>query len=320
MLDLLKTFEQILRIRMVEETIAERYAQQQMRCPVHLSIGQEAVAVGTCTAVTRNDYAMSGHRSHAHYLAKGGSLKKMIAEIYGKADGCCAGKGGSMHLIDRDAGFLGAVPIVGSTIPIAVGTALSSQLEESNRVTLAFLGEGATEEGVFHESMNFASLRKLPIVFVCENNFFSVYTPLSPRQPAHREVSQQALGHGVEAHQGDGNDVEEVHRLVSTAVAKARAGEGPTFLELKTYRWREHCGPNYDDHLGYRPSGEFEQWKKNCPIDRLRSHLTSERVLTDAVMKNLSQNIAAEIDEAFAYAAASPFPEASTMHQGLFAN
>ncbi len=319
-MDLLKTFAQILRIRMVEEKIAERYAEQQMRCPVHLSIGQEAVAVGACAAITPDDYAMSGHRSHAHYLAKGGSLKKMIAEIYGKADGCCAGRGGSMHLIDRSVGFLGAVPIVSSTIPIAVGTALSSQLEKSNRVTLAFFGEGATEEGVFHESMNFASLRKLPVIFVCENNFFSVYTMMSPRQPAHREVSQQALGHGVEAHQGDGNNVEEVHHLVSTAVKKARAGEGPTFLEFKTYRWREHCGPNYDDHLDYRPAGEFEQWKKNCPIDRLRTRLISEGLLTDATMKTLSQNIATEIDDAFVAAAASPFPETFTMSQGLFAN
>lgn len=319
-MNLIKSFEQILRIRMVEETIAERYAEQQMRCPVHLSIGQEAVAVGACAAVTHNDYAMSGHRSHAHYLAKGGSLKKMIAEIYGKADGCCAGKGGSMHLIDRDAGFLGAVPIVGSTIPIAVGTALSSQLEGSHRVTLAFFGEGATEEGVFHESMNFASLRKLPVVFVCENNFFSVYTPMSPRQPAHREVSQQALGHGMEAHQGDGNDVEGIHRLVATAVAKARAGDGPTFLEFKTYRWREHCGPNYDDHLGYRPANEFEQWKKNCPINRLQSHLLSEGLLTESTMKALSQNITAEIEEAFALAAASPFPDAAAITQHLFAN
>lgn len=319
-MNLLKSFEQILRIRMVEETIAERYAEQEMRCPVHLSIGQEAVAVGACAAVTCNDYAMSGHRSHAHYLAKGGSLKAMIAEIYGKATGCCAGKGGSMHLIDRSAGFLGAVPIVGSTIPIAVGTALSSQLDGSNRVTLAFFGEGATEEGVFHESMNFASLRKLPVIFVCENNFFSVYTPMSPRQPTHREVSQQALGHGVEAHQGDGNDVEEVHHLITAAVNKARAGGGPTFLEFKTYRWREHCGPNYDDHLGYRPSGEFEQWKKNCPIERLRSHLISKGLLTDTLLASLTHNIATEIDEAFALATASTFPETVTMTEGLFAN
>src|SRR5581483_333859 len=197
-MDISKLYHQMLRIRAVEEAIAALYSEQQMRCPVHLSIGQEAVAAGSCAAVEQTDYAMSGHRSHAHYLAKGGSLRAMMAEIYGKAAGCCGGKGGSMHLVDLAAGFLGAVPIVGSTIPIAVGTAFASKARGESRVTLSFFGEGATEEGVFHESINFASLKKLPVVFVCENNFYSVYSPLSVRQPAQREVFQQAIGHGVE--------------------------------------------------------------------------------------------------------------------------
>ncbi|HLB33486.1 MAG TPA: thiamine pyrophosphate-dependent dehydrogenase E1 component subunit alpha [Chthoniobacterales bacterium] len=312
-------FEQILRIRMVEETIAERYSEQEMRCPVHLSIGQEAIAAGACSAVTTNDYAMSGHRSHAHYLAKGGSLKAMIAEIYGKSTGCCEGRGGSMHLIDRSAGFLGAVPIVGSTIPIAVGTALTSQLDHKETVTLAFFGEGATEEGVFHESMNFASLRNLPVIFICENNLYSVYTSMEPRQPMHREVNLQAIGHGVEAHQADGNDVEEVYRLVTAASLKARAGDGPTFLEFKTYRWREHCGPGYDNHIGYRSPEEFEGWKTLCPLDRLRRRLKAENLLTETLEENLRQKIRAEIEDAFAFARSSPFPDSSTMTQYLFA-
>lgn len=297
------------RIRSVEERIAELYAEQRMRCPVHLSIGQEAVAVGVCAALEPYDYAMSGHRSHAHYLAKGGSLKAMFAELYGKADGCTGGIGGSMHLVDLDAGFLGAVPIVGSTIPIAVGTALGSQMENNGRVTVAFFGEGATEEGVFHESVNFASLHKLPIVFVCENNFFSVYTPMNVRQPAHREVFQQAIGHGVEAFQADGNDVLKVRELTEKAVAKARAGDGPTFLEFKTYRWREHCGPNFDNDIGYRTPAEFEEWRAMDPLGRFSEQNRVE----------LKDVVSAEIEDAVAYAHKSPLPKRESMFEHLFA-
>ncbi|NDB95899.1 MAG: thiamine pyrophosphate-dependent dehydrogenase E1 component subunit alpha [Verrucomicrobia bacterium] len=182
----------MLRIRLVEEAIAEAYPRQEMRCPVHLSIGQEAVAAGTAAALARADLAMSGHRSHAHYLAKGGDLRKMIAELMGRQNGCCRGRGGSMHLIDRSVGFMGAVPIVGSTIPIAVGLAFAEKLRGQTRVTAAFLGEAATEEGVFHESANFASLHRLPVLFVCENNLYSVYSPMAVRQPAHRAVFEVA--------------------------------------------------------------------------------------------------------------------------------
>ena len=318
-MDISKLYHQMLRIRAVEEAIAALYSEQQMRCPVHLSIGQEAVAAGSCAAVEQTDYAMSGHRSHAHYLAKGGSLRAMMAEIYGKAAGCCGGKGGSMHLVDLAAGFLGAVPIVGSTIPIAVGTAFASKARGESRVTLSFFGEGATEEGVFHESINFASLKKLPVVFVCENNFYSVYSPLSVRQPAQREVFQQAIGHGVEAHQADGNSVEEVFRLTRNAVEKARAGDGPTFLEFKTYRWREHCGPSFDNHIGYRTPEEYESWKAQCPLDRTRRQLMAERPAAAAEEARWQAELAREIEEAVAFAKSSPFPPRSAMTEHLYA-
>ncbi|MBM3944711.1 MAG: thiamine pyrophosphate-dependent dehydrogenase E1 component subunit alpha, partial [SAR202 cluster bacterium] len=197
----------LLRIRMIEQRVADIYGEQQMRCPVHLSIGQEAAAVGVCARLERGDWAMSGHRSHGHYLAKGGNLNAMFAEMYGKATGCTDGKGGSMHLVDLEAGFLGAVPIVGSTIPIAVGAAWGSRMRGEERVVVAFFGEGSTEEGVFHEALNFAALRRLPVVFVCENNLYSVYSPMSVRQPANREVYQVAAGHGVPSFQVDGNDL-----------------------------------------------------------------------------------------------------------------
>ena len=243
----------------------------------------------------------------------------MFAELYGRATGCCGGKGGSMHLVDTEAGFLGAVPIVGSTIPIAVGTAFASQLQGVPRVTLSFFGEGATEEGVFHESMNFASLRGLPVLFICENNFYSVYSPMSVRQPAHREVFQQAIGHGVEAHQADGNSVEDVFRLTKAAVDKARAGGGPTFLEFKTYRWREHCGPNFDNDIGYRPPEEFESWKVLCPLDRLRRRLIADQLLTEPAEATWKMSVEREIEDAVTFAKASPFPAPASMTEHLYA-
>lgn len=310
----------LLRIRLIEERIAAVYSDQQMRCPVHLSIGQEAVAVGVCAHLTRTDYAMSGHRSHGHYLAKGGSLPAMFAEMYGKATGCTSGKGGSMHLLDLDAGFLGAVPIVGSTIPIAVGAAWGSRIRGERRVVVAFFGEGATEEGVFHEAVNFASLKQLPVVFVCENNFYSVYSPMSVRQPAHREVYEAAKGHGVEALQGDGNDLLAVHEMAGRAIAKARDGDGPTFLEFKTYRWREHCGPFYDNDIGYRTPEEFESWKTKDPVPAFERTMREAGLLSDAELTALRAELSAEIDTAVQFAKDSPFPDASEMATFTYAD
>src|SRR5260221_8285353 len=212
-----------------------------MRCPTHFSLGQEAVAVGVCEHLEPHELITSAHRSHAHYLAKGGDLKKMVSELYGKKTGCASGKGGSMHLIDREAGFIGAVPIVGSTIPIGVGTAFSAYLKGQSRLSVIFFGDAATETGVFYESLNFAAIHKLPVVMVCENNLYSVLTPLDVRRPAGQEIFQLAQGHGVWSRQGDGNDVEQVYALAEQAIAHARGGHGPAFLELKTYRWLEHC-------------------------------------------------------------------------------
>ena len=315
----LSLLENMVRIRMVEEAIAAHYPEQQMRCPVHLSIGQEAASAGVCAALRPDDLAMSGHRSHAHYLGKGGNLNAMIAEIYGKETGCCQGRGGSMHLVDLKAGFVGAVPIVGSTIPIATGLAFADRQLKRDRITVAFLGEAATEEGVFHESVNFASLHHLPIVFVCENNLYSVYSPLSVRQPAQREVWQLAAGHGVTAHQGDGNDPLAVYELMRDAAAQARSGRGPVFLELKTYRWREHCGAGFDNHIGYRTEAEYLAWRERDPISNFESHLKATGefdVLRDAQFK---AQVETEITEAFAAAKRAPFPAGATMMNHIYA-
>jgi pyruvate dehydrogenase E1 component alpha subunit len=300
---------EILRIRLIEERIAAVYAEQEMRCPVHLSIGQEAPAAGVSAHLAPNDWVMSGHRSHAHYLAKGGDLKAMLAEMYGRVTGCTRGKGGSMHLIDLAAGFLGAVPIVGSTIPIAVGAAWGSRLRGETRLVVSYFGEGATEEGVFHEAVNFAALKKLAVLFVCENNYYSVYSPLSVRQPDNRQVHEMVKGHGIATWCGDGNDVEAVYAIAGQAAAHARSGAGPAFVELSTYRWREHCGPNYDHDIGYRTEAEFESWRERCPLARLERVLIDGGVLDDAEGARLKREIETEIDEAFAFARSSPFPD-----------
>ncbi len=279
----------MMRIRRIEECIADRYSEQKMRCPVHLSIGQEAIAVGVCEHLTDDDFAVSGHRAHAHYLAKGGCLKQMIAEIYGKVDGCCKGRGGSMHLVDLDCGFLGSTPIVGGSIPVGVGAAFGSQLKGEKRITTIFLGEGSTEEGVFAECLNFAMLKKLPILFVCENNLYSVYSGLEVRQPASRHRPSLAKAHGMLAFEGDGNNVNEVSKLSEEATHYIREGNGPVFLELSTYRFREHCGPNLDP---YQPKEESSHWLEKEPLQGIE----------------MSDEFEKEIEEAFAFADKSPFP------------
>ena len=314
-----RLLESMVRIRLVEEAIADHYGRQQMRCPVHLSIGQEAAAAGVCAALRPDDLAMSGHRSHAHYLAKGGDLSAMIAEIHGKATGCCQGRGGSMHLVDLAAGFVGAVPIVGSTIPIATGLAFAERQLSRDRVTVAFLGEAATEEGVFHESANFASLHRLPIVYVCENNLYSVYSPMHVRQPAHREVCDLAAGHGITSHQGDGNDPLAVFELMRAAADQARAGQGPVFLELKTYRWREHCGPGFDNHIGYRTEAEYQTWRERDPIATFTARLQQAGDLDALQLARFKDGVETELAAAFAAAEAAPFPAGSTLMDHIYA-
>lgn len=311
-------FNRMLRIRLIEERIAELYSEQEMRCPVHLCIGQEAISSAVGLSLDRKDYVLSGHRSHGHYLAKGGNLKAMMAELYGKATGCSRGKGGSMHLVDLSVGFLGATPIVGSTIPIAVGSAFGTVLRGESNITVIFFGEGATEEGVFSEAVNFASLKKLPVIFVCENNLYSVYSPIEVRQPEGHSYVSIAKGYGVESYSGNGNDVVQIYELMQQAVSRARNGNGPTFLELRTYRWREHCGPNFDNDIGYRTEKEFQEWEKRCPVTTFRNRLIQEELLTDDQVNKTTAEINREMDEAVEFAKSSPFPDAEEMMKGIY--
>ena len=310
---LINVYRKMLRIRLVEEAIADHYAEGEMRCPVHLSIGQEAAAVGVCEAMKVSDKVYSTHRCHAHYLAKGGDLNRMFDEICGKATGCIGGRGGSMHLMDVSKGMMASIPIVSSSIPIAVGSALADKRTRNGKITVTFFGDASIEEGVFHESANFASLHKLPVIFVCENNLYSVYTPLNQRQPD-RPLTDVARAHGIHAVQVDGNNVEEVFTTASDAVARARDDQGPTFLLLDTYRWREHCGPAFDNNIGYRTEAEFHDWEARDPIRSLRARIGG--TFTAAQEKAMTDEITAEVEAARAHARAAPLPEPSqaTLH------
>ena len=310
-------YRQMLRIRMVEEAIADRYSEQKMRCPTHLSIGQEAAAVGVCSALTSHDQAVSGHRAHGHYLAKGGDLKRMLAEIYGKKTGCSGGKGGSMHLIDKAVGFMGSTAIVAGTIPVGVGLALSSKIKSNDNIIVIFLGDGAIEEGVFYDSINFAGLKSLPVVFVCENNMYSVYSPLHVRQPKGRRIYEMVEGMGVKVAHGDGNNVIEVARLADRAVSAIKSGDGPRFLELETYRWREHCGPNYDNEIGYRDIKEFESWKERDPVRIGEKYLMESNVSCEE-LNQMRSDIENEINEAFEFAENSHFPDPRETFTNLY--
>lgn len=304
----------MLRIRMVEEEIASRYSQNKMRCPTHLSIGQEGVAAGIGMLLRDDDFVVSTHRSHAHYLGKGGDLNKMIAELYGKETGCAGGRGGSMHLIDESVGFKGSTAIVGNTMPIGVGLGLSIQLNKGDQVSCVYVGDGSIEEGVFYESVNFAAVRGLPVLFVCENNFYSVYSSLKVRQPINRKIYEMVGALGIESTAGDGNNVDDICRLGREAIDKIRETGQPQFLEFSTYRWREHCGPNFDNDIGYRSEVEFEAWKEKDPLLLLKNQLG----ITEAGNNQQVEVIRNEINSAFEFAESSAFPDKNTLYNFIY--
>ena len=307
------------RIRRVEEEIALRYPEGKMRCPTHLSVGQEAVPAAIAIALRHSDFAVGTHRGHAHYLGKGGNLHAMVAEIYGKATGCSRGRGGSMHLIDTKVGFMGTTAIVGNSIPIGVGLGLSIQLHGTDQLSCIFLGDGAVEEGVFYESANFAAVRNLPVLFICENNLYSVYSPLSVRQPPGRSIAKMVENFGLRSMTADGNDAKESYQLLAQAVNELRKCGGPIFLEFFTYRWMEHCGPFFDNDLGYRSQEEFEHWKSRDPIVKLEIELLSTNPNLAQAIKSIDLSIEAEVIEAFRFAEESPYPDPEQAFKGTYA-
>jgi pyruvate dehydrogenase E1 component alpha subunit len=312
-----RLYQSMALIRKAEEKIVALYPEQEIRCPTHLSIGQEATAVGVCAALRATDVIYSGHRCHAHYLAKGGDLRAMMAELYGRVTGCARGKGGSMHLVDPAAGAMGASAIVGGSMPLAVGSALAGRLRGRDTVAVAFFGDGATEEGVFHESVSFAALHRLPVLFACENNFYATYSPLPSRQVADN-IFERVTPLGVPGVRVDGNDVTAVYRAAAGAVERARRGEGPTLLEMRTYRWRDHVGPNFDIGVGYRAQAELDAWMARDPVAALAQALEARGVLPATERAAIDAQIDAAIDDAVTFAKASPFPDLSELERHVY--
>lgn len=305
------------RIRRAEERIGELVASREVRTPCHLSIGQEAIPVGVCAALNEDDTVWGGHRSHGHYLAKNGDLNAMMAEIFGKATGCARGRGGSMHLVDPAQGIFGTVPLVAATIPLAVGAAFSAKLRRTDQVAVAFFGDGATDEGHFHESLNLAALYRLPVVFVCENNLYSTHLTVKERRVKDNIVESAAL-HGFPGARVDGNDVLAVYQAANEAVNRARTGRGPTLLECRTYRWRGHVGPAADLEVGELRRQELEDWQHRDPITHCRGLLNASGVSSDE-LDRLEVEVSEEIDAAVSFARQSPDPDESELLHHVYA-
>jgi len=299
----------MLRIRKFEERVAELvYPLKEIICPCHLYIGQEAVATGVCSTLKKEDWVFSTHRSHGHYIAKGGDMKALMAELYGRETGCSRGRGGSMHLASPEWGLPGSSAIVAGTIPLAVGAALSFLMQRKDSVSVAFFGDGAAGEGVFYESLNFASLKKLPIVFVCENNLYSTHLPISACL-ADVQIWKKAEAFDMPGIRVDGNNAVEVFQSAKKAVELARLGKGPTLIEYMTYRWRGHVGPNDDLDKGLRSKEELDYWMNRCPIKAFEEFLLTCGIISDSERIKIIRSIDKEIEDSVTFAKKSPYPD-----------
>ena len=304
-------------IRLTELEISKRYFENKMRCPVHLSVGQEGVSAIFSVLFKKKDYAVSTHRSHAHFISKGGSIKKMIAELYGKSTGCSGGKGGSMHLVDISNGFMGSSSIVGNSIPIGVGLGMSLKLKKLKNLSVIFLGDAAIETGVFFESVNFAIIKKLPVVFVCENNLYSVYTHLRDRQPKNRKIYQMTSGLGIKSYHFDGSKPFSFVKKVKQIFNNVRLNSEPCFIEFSTYRYLEHCGPFNDDILKYRPKKELKKWYQKDPYLNLKNIFSKNPKLKKYAdyIENKNKD---KIKAAFRFAEKSSFPKKNELIKNVY--
>lgn len=309
-------YKTMLRIRMVEERIAELYPLGEMRTPTHFSIGQEAAATGVCAVLEDSDVVFASHRSHAAYLAKGGDLRQMIAELYGRATGACGGRSGSAHLASPEKKMYSS-SILGQMIPVASGAALSFSMDGRRQIAVVFFGDAAIEEGVFAESVNFAVLKNLPVLFVCENNLYSTHTHIRFRQPA-SPIHKRIRGFGINTVKVDGNDALRVYSVAKDAALECRDGRGPLFLECATYRYREHVGPNFDFNNPYRTKDEVEKWMRKCPIKKLEKTLLDRKFMSADEINGLKRDISREIEEAVQYARNSSWPDAKGLTNHVY--
>ena len=309
----------MLRIRMVQERIESKYLEDEMKTPVHLCFGQEAVPVGISGPLSPEDYISSNHRGHGHYLAKGGDLNRLIAELHCKANGCSKGFGGSMHLVDCSVGHMGSSSIVGGGIPIGTGLALAIQMKAQDRVSVIFFGDGAADEGVLYESVNYAILKKLPVIYVLENNQWSVCSSVCCRQ-AHENVFHHLPGSDLLTAKIDGNDVLSIYETAEQCVERARRGEGPSFVECKTYRVLGHAGCLAQDPAGYRDELEIEEWKEKCPVKRLQEDLMGRNLLRQSDIDHMRSTIDGEIDDAFSFAEKGNLPPKNQLDLYLYSD
>ena len=303
------------RIRFFEETVDDLFARGLVHGTMHLSIGQEASAVGSISALRDEDYILSTHRGHGHCIAKEADIKLMMAEFLGKEAGYCRGRGGSMHIADMEGRNLGANGVVGGGIPLAVGVGLSLKMRRRNEIVMGFFGDGAANQGSFHESLNMAAIWDLPVVYVCENNQYGMSMPVRKAFKI-ENISQRAASYGMRGVTVDGNDVLEVYEAATEAVKRARGGEGPTLLECKTYRWKGH---SKSDQERYRTKAEIEAWKKKDPIRRFREMLLAKGVITEDQAEKIREEANQAIMEALEYAQASPEPSVDTILEGVYA-
>jgi len=306
-------------IRLVEHRIEDEYKYDEIKTPIHLSIGQEAIAAGVCANLRKDDYLFGTHRSHAQYIAKGGDINKMIAELYLRKTGCSLGRGGSMHLVDPEVGIMGSTAIVGGNIPLGTGAALASKLQHKDNVTAVFFGDGAVDEGTFHESLNFASLKKLPVFYICENNHYAINSHESQRHSGDG-IYRWAQSYNIPSYQIDGNDVIKVSEIAAKAVERCRNGEGPTFIECLTYRWKGHIGTVDDIGKGFRPQAEYDYWVSKCPIKWFGEYLKSIGVLNDKIDERILEQINQQIERAFEFAKNSPRPSPEDLTNFVYAD
>ncbi len=307
----------LLKIRLVDEYIADVYPTDVIKCPIHLSIGSEAVSVGICSALKKTDMVIGGHRGHGIYLAKGGDLNEFMAEMYGRETGCSGGKGGSMHLISLENGLLGTTPILGSTIPIGVGAALSSKLKKNGKLTAIFFGDGASEEGVYYESLNLAALYKLPVIFVCENNKYSIFQDLKARQPVDN-LYKKGEAFGISGERVDGNNVEDVFLAAKRAVKVAKSGK-PYLIECVTNRWRQHVGPFYDHEIGFGTKEEIEKIMLNeDPIANLLKKAKKAGFFDDKFVEKTRKRIIKEVTNSIEFANKSPLPSVEKLYSHIY--
>jgi pyruvate dehydrogenase E1 component alpha subunit len=310
----------MVRIRLCEESFVEPILTGEVRCPVHLYTGQEAIATGVCAALSEGDYVFGTHRSHGHYLARGGNMQELVSEIYCKEAGCSKGRGGSMHITAPELGMIGSAPIVAGTISLAVGAALASKIRKEKKVAVSFFGDGAAGEGVLYECLNFAALHKLPILFACENNFYSTHMPIRECRPENN-IFKIAKPFCIESYRVDGNDVLKVYDISKKAVNQCRRNQGPLFVEFMTYRLRGHVGPDDNiqgTHTDIRPKEEIERWRKKDPVKRFEGYLIRNSILKEEDIDKINRQIEEEVRKAHQSAKEDPYPNPKEVMKYVF--